>query len=561
MYHHHHPQQQHAMCTRKPHLFTVSLLLSLLLVGQSVEVRQLSAIRKGPWHHEIVEGPHPDAVVSATFNNTINLTGWATLEIVDLRSPDSPQKMLDQEVAYVAGLMEGNLTGPLMLMQWKNTMANYCTDNPELCSKIDDFIVKNNDFTQKLDSDDPYWHQIYLFALQIMGLMDGYGDLDIEQLPDFSFIFFQLHGDLNDLESALGGGNKSYSHVLGSGSCSALIKPLPDHSDILIGHDTWTSYYNMLRIYKLYDFKFHMSHSDKRLIPGHRQSFSSYPGRLYSGDDFYVLGSGLVTMETSIENFNPDLWKFVTPESVFENYRVVAANRLASSGKEWTSIFSKYNSGTYNNQWMVVDYKLFQPGAKDLKEGLLWVLEQLPNKTVAFDKTDMLIKQEYWASYNIPFYPSIYQMSGTAEMAAKYGDWFDWYHCPRAKIFSRNHSDVTDLDSMVDLMRYNNFQHDPLSSCKCTPPYSAENGIAARSDLNPADGTYPLPALGHRAHGAIDMKVTNYKMFQSHSCMASSGPTFEEQPPFQWSKSGFTPVPLGHPDVWNFKPVHVSWNS
>ncbi len=32
----------------------------------------------------------------------------------------------------------------------------------------------------------------------------------------------------------------------------------------------------------------------ERLIPGHRQSFSSYPGRLYSGDDFYLLGSGLV---------------------------------------------------------------------------------------------------------------------------------------------------------------------------------------------------------------------------------------------------------------------------
>ena len=56
-------------------------------------------------------------------------------------------------------------------------------------------------------------------------------------------------------------------------------------------------------------------------------------------------------------------------------------------------------------------------------------------------------------------------------------------------------------------IRYNNFQHDPLSACECSPPYSAENAIAARSDLNPADGTYPFSALGHRLHGATDMKV------------------------------------------------------
>lgn len=51
-------------------------------------------------------------------------------------------------------------------------------------------------------------------------------------------------------------------------------------------------------------------------------------------------------METSIENLNPDLWKYVTPKSVFENYRVIVANRLATSGQEWTKIFSQYNSGT-----------------------------------------------------------------------------------------------------------------------------------------------------------------------------------------------------------------------
>ena len=55
--------------------------------------------------------------------------------------------------------------------------------------------------------------------------------------------------------------------------------------------------------------------------------------------------------------------------------------------------------------------------------------------------------------------------------------------------------------------RYNDFKHDPLSACNCTPPYSAENAISARSDLNNASGTYPFSALSHRFHGGTDMKV------------------------------------------------------
>ena len=52
-------------------------------------------------------------------------------------------------------------------------------------------------------------------------------------------------------------------------------------------------------------------------------------------------------METTIGNYNPALWQYVTPHSVFENMRVIVANRLANSGREWSSIFSQYNSGTY----------------------------------------------------------------------------------------------------------------------------------------------------------------------------------------------------------------------
>ena len=58
------------------------------------------------------------------------------------------------------------------------------------------------------------------------------------------------------------------------------------------------------------------------------------------------------------------------------------------------------------------------------------------------------------------------------------------------------------------LCRYNDYTKDPLSKCDCTPPFSAENAISARCDLNPSNGSYPFPSLGHRDHGATDMKVS-----------------------------------------------------
>ena len=86
-----------------------------------------------------------------------------------------------------------------------------------------------------------------------------------------------------------------------------------------------------------------------------------------------------MALETTIGNGNADLWKYVTPEnSVLEGIRNMVANRMAKSGKEWTDIFSRYNSGTYNNEWMIVDYTKFKPGKSLPTEGLLYVLEQIP---------------------------------------------------------------------------------------------------------------------------------------------------------------------------------------
>jgi hypothetical protein len=70
------------------------------------------------------------------------------------------------------------------------------------------------------------------------------------------------------------------------------------------------------------------------------------------------------------------------------------------------------------------------------------------------------------------------------------------------------------------LSRYNNYTKDPLSTCDCSPPFSGENTIAARSDLNPASGKYPFDALGHRDHGATDMKVSFIFLFNfMKSCL------------------------------------------
>jgi len=112
-------------------------------------------------------------------------------------------------------------------------------------------------------------------------------------------------------------------------------------------------------------------------------------------------------------------------EQVLEQVRAMVANRLGHCGMSWSKMFSLYNSGTYNNQWMVVDYKHFKKGTaqSQLRDKLLWVLEQLPGYIRAEDKTGVLRQQSYWPSYNSPYFPDIYTLSGQGELAAKYGDW------------------------------------------------------------------------------------------------------------------------------------------
>jgi len=67
----------------------------------------------------------------------------------------------------------------------------------------------------------------------------------------------------------------------------------------------------------------------------------------------------------------------------------------------------------------------------------------------------MLLIAGYWASYNVPFYPVIYNMSGYPDMANVFGPLLSHDLAPRAKIFRRDQGTVVDMKSMLAIMRYN----------------------------------------------------------------------------------------------------------
>ena len=71
--------------------------------------------------------------------------------------------------------------------------------------------------------------------------------------------------------------------------------------------------------------------------------------------------TNLTVIETTIDSYNIDLYRHIQPKSVPEWMRIIIANRLANSGQEWVDKFFTFNDGTYNNEWMITDFKQFTP--------------------------------------------------------------------------------------------------------------------------------------------------------------------------------------------------------
>ncbi len=89
--------------------------------------------------------------------------------------------------------------------------------------------------------------------------------------------------------------------------------------------------------------------------------------------------ASLAVLETTNDFFLPSLFALITPESCLCWMRALTANALATDGRSWTELFGYLHSGTYPNQWQVLDMNKFQPGVEPGAD-LFWVLEEIPGE-------------------------------------------------------------------------------------------------------------------------------------------------------------------------------------
>jgi hypothetical protein len=511
------------------------------------------------------------------FHRNMNGSGWNYLDAHMQEEVDS----VEDHVLYsrALGFLEGYATCNEIKTFYPNFhSAVFGTGAPG--KETLGFLKKNyqwlNQMVQEHAATDDYWYTIKSTLLQLNGVFEGYkagcapnvktpADNDaidfssIENPTLLHFLLINAWGDLYQIalkyyepgQSARLMGNRRYENKNGKPvlveRCSSIIKLVENKSDVVFGHATWDTFESLgPRILKHYSLPImRRQHAEHH----YDVYFSSSPGVLSSIDDFFTVSgyAQLGVMETTNSLYNLRLLNDIVPNTVLSWTRAVTSNQMASSGSDWAVQFARYHSGTYTNQWMAMDLKKFTPGLAP-EAGFLTVFEEVPGLTHTKDMTDVLIKQGYWASYNVPYFPDIAQASGYAKLCQVNKD-YCFETAPRAYIFRDNQANVSDLSGGNWMLSYNDFQHDVASrndSCST---------IACRGDLEP-------DVASRGAFGALDTKVSsavNAKRYPGNAprILARLGPTSQQQPTFCWSQMADEQqyVHNGQPDCYDFAPI------
>jgi hypothetical protein len=501
-----------------------------------------------------------DGIAVGVLHHGVNSSGWDKVKIHGLANTDA------STTAMAMGFLEGYLTQPSIFAVSQNNYADWFVNAAKRSpTPVEDWLVQNYDWMKKsasvkrfsaVRSEATYWTQVHFLLSQFQGLMLGYNAAaDPEQsLPLNLFLLLNSDGDvesiinLPSIVAKYRSLNQTQFRPKKDLRCSAIFKYDRVAREMYFGHSTWDNF-DMGGIRQLKRYVYNLKGYSKVEI-----SMSSTPGFLSSVDDFFLTSLGLAVVETTNGNTNPVLWEKVSIKSVLSWARSMAANILASTTKAWSSTFCMENSGTYNNQWMILDLNKFQTFQNDramkyMENDTFRVLEQLPGSCTVGDMTGHIEAEGYWASYNIPFFENVWKSSGFDKLRPK----VDYSHSTsaRAQIFATRQATVKDLNSLKAILRYNDYTNDPVAH---GDPCRA---ISARCDLN------PVTAPNFRLEGGMDAKATTASVAYSNlQFAAQNGPTHDSSlPPFNWSQwvhrfpfPGYEQVPLhvGSPDVFDF---------
>jgi hypothetical protein len=270
--------------------------------------------------------------------------------------------------AYAAGWLEGALPGyALRMYQTKLNVYNGTFTNGTIPQQAATWVDNQNNWIQQQISANPqdnYWQQVKYIYIQMEGLLAGYltaADPVTQPMSLQDVQFINLQAEVGDILLAIDPIYRAQQDVLNmhdfervkatmmkNSHCSALIRISPDGSDLFAAHTTWTSYSQMLRVFKYYNIPLS--------VGANAVQFSSYFGTLHSIDDYYVLSNRMIVIETTNNVANMSLYSYVVPTSLPTFVRIILANRITDSGEEWANTYAMHNSGTYNNQSVITSH-------------------------------------------------------------------------------------------------------------------------------------------------------------------------------------------------------------
>ena len=515
--------------------YKLSFYISLLFISlhsqintERIEAR-IKVNAKNNW--EIVYSNFQEEenyVATAYYTDSLLDIGWDKLAI-------TTNSMFNDELqAEAAGRLEGELTKDRIYYHHLNLKDDYVIDD-----NVSEFLEKQESFVfnsaKKEGKNDPMIYNAYLIKIQYNAIMEQYNSVvdSTRQLTKNDFHQLNYVAELPDLIDKFRvekTGETDYSQMtekelfnifLQRTHCSALFKIKNDLSELYFGHNTWNTYYSTIRIIKEYNLNY-----NNRWVKSKNIIFTSYPATMSSLDDFYIASHGLIVIETTNVFYNDTLYKEIIPESLFTSERAMISNRISNSSKEWAENFVKHNSGTYNNQFVALDKNKINLINETIDIDAFYIIKQLPRFTKINNATHFL-KFGYWNSYNVPFDKEIYKRSAIQEIIEEHPSLaltLDYDNCARTKIFRRDQSSADNLQSFMNLMRYNKFKSDPYSE------NNPSNSISAGSDLN------------GRCSGAYDSKVGVLSDFSNGKIKIHmiGSPTWNEEDgidPFTWSNA------------------------